>query len=80
MTTALSLPASQSWSDVRLLHELEEVVETELNRHLKVAKEWMPHEYVPWSDGRELRRRAGRRGVVARAVQGLRRRPDRRSW
>ena len=26
----------------------------ELNRHLKAAKEWMPHEYVPWSDGRNF--------------------------
>ncbi|MEV5379729.1 acyl-ACP desaturase [Streptomyces nondiastaticus] len=42
------------WSDSRLLYALEEVVETELNRHLKVAKEWMPHEYVPWSDGRNF--------------------------
>ncbi|MDF3290629.1 acyl-ACP desaturase [Streptomyces sp. RB6PN23] len=37
-----------------MLHALEEVVETELNRHLRVAKEWMPHEYVPWSDGRNF--------------------------
>ncbi|MEV8021866.1 acyl-ACP desaturase [Streptomyces sp. NPDC086554] len=43
-----------SWSDTRLLYALEEVVETELNRHLNVAKEWMPHEYVPWSDGRNF--------------------------
>jgi acyl-[acyl-carrier-protein] desaturase len=42
------------WSDTQLLYALEEVVETELNRHLKVAKEWMPHEYVPWSDGRNF--------------------------
>ncbi|MBN6542987.1 acyl-ACP desaturase [Streptomyces bryophytorum] len=33
---------------------MEEVVERELNRHLGVAKEWMPHEYVPWSDGRNF--------------------------
>ncbi|MGH1556045.1 hypothetical protein ACRAWF_42410 [Streptomyces sp. L7] len=33
---------------------MEEVVETELNRHLKVTKDWMPHEYVPWSDGRNF--------------------------
>ncbi|MEU5207738.1 acyl-ACP desaturase [Streptomyces sp. NPDC020742] len=43
-----------AWSDAQLLHALEEVVEKELNRHLKVAKEWMPHEYVPWSDGRNF--------------------------
>ncbi|MEV1007443.1 acyl-ACP desaturase [Streptomyces sp. NPDC049881] len=42
------------WSDVRLIHALEEVVERELNRHLAVAKDWMPHEYVPWSDGRNF--------------------------
>ncbi|GAA2552145.1 acyl-ACP desaturase [Winogradskya consettensis] len=35
-----------------LLIELEPVVETNLNRHLSLAKEWFPHEYVPWSDGR----------------------------
>jgi acyl-[acyl-carrier-protein] desaturase len=45
---------SDTWSDTQLLHALEEVVETELNRHLKAAKEWMPHEYVPWSDGRNF--------------------------
>ncbi|GAA2661633.1 acyl-ACP desaturase [Streptomyces lunalinharesii] len=43
-----------AWTDARLLYALEEVVEKELNRHLKVAKEWMPHEYVPWSDGRNF--------------------------
>src|SRR6476620_1200711 len=47
----LGSPAS-AWTDARLLYALEEVVETELNRHLKVAKDWMPHEYVPFSDAR----------------------------
>ena len=40
--------------DVRtqnLLRELEPVVESELNRHLSMAKEWFPHEYVPWGEG-----------------------------
>ncbi|MCD0486115.1 acyl-ACP desaturase [Streptacidiphilus sp. ASG 303] len=45
---------STAWTDVRLLHALEEVVEQELDRHLRVAKEWMPHEYVPWSAGRDF--------------------------
>ena len=36
----------------QLLVELEPVVERELERHLKAAKEWFPHEYVPWSEGR----------------------------
>jgi acyl-[acyl-carrier-protein] desaturase len=34
----------------QLLTDLEQVVAQELDRHLAVAKEWMPHEYVPWSD------------------------------
>jgi acyl-[acyl-carrier-protein] desaturase len=41
-------------SDTALLHALEEVVEQELDRHLGAAKEWMPHEYVPWSAGRDF--------------------------
>ncbi|MFR9676745.1 acyl-ACP desaturase [Streptomyces sp. TR06-5] len=45
---------TDGWTDARLLHALEEVVEKELNRHLAVAKDWMPHEYVPWSDGRNF--------------------------
>ncbi|GAA2424619.1 acyl-ACP desaturase [Streptomyces macrosporus] len=53
----LALPptsGTEQWTDARLLYALEEVVERELDRHLKVAKEWMPHEYVPWSDGRNF--------------------------
>ncbi|THA23652.1 acyl-ACP desaturase [Streptomyces sp. RKND-216] len=45
---------TDGWTDARLLYALEEVVEKELNRHLAVAKDWMPHEYVPWSDGRNF--------------------------
>ena len=41
-------------STTQLLLELEPVVETNLNRHLSMAKEWFPHEYVPWSDGRNF--------------------------
>jgi acyl-[acyl-carrier-protein] desaturase len=37
-----------------LLTELEQVVETNLNRHLTAAKEWFPHEYVPWSEGTDF--------------------------
>ncbi|GAA2818002.1 acyl-ACP desaturase [Kitasatospora paracochleata] len=46
--------ATPGWTDARLILELEAVVETELDRHLKAAKEWMPHEYVPWSQGRDF--------------------------
>ncbi len=42
----------QEVSQSDLLRELEQVVEVELNRHLKVAKEWFPHEFIPWSEGR----------------------------
>jgi len=41
-------------SDLDILRELEPVAERNLNRHLSVAKEWMPHEYVPWSRGRDF--------------------------
>jgi acyl-[acyl-carrier-protein] desaturase len=37
-----------------LLKELQPTVEDNLNRHLGVAQEWMPHEYVPWSAGRNF--------------------------
>ncbi|MEU6078736.1 acyl-ACP desaturase [Micromonospora sp. NPDC047074] len=39
-------------SQTALLLELEPVVEKNLDRHLAIAKEWFPHEYVPWSEGR----------------------------
>ena len=48
MTAAITRPLSQT----ALLTELDSVVAQNLDRHLAVAKEWFPHEYVPWSDGR----------------------------
>jgi acyl-[acyl-carrier-protein] desaturase len=39
-------------SQTALLVELEPVVARNLDRHLGMAKEWFPHEYVPWSAGR----------------------------
>jgi acyl-[acyl-carrier-protein] desaturase len=41
-------------SQTELLIELEPVVEANLNRHLATATEWFPHEYVPWSEGRDF--------------------------
>ena len=38
----------------RLMYELESTVEENLNRHLAAAQDWMPHEYVPWSQGRDF--------------------------
>jgi len=44
----------QAMTQTELLRELDQVVVGELNRHEKVAKEWFPHEYVPWSQGRSF--------------------------
>lgn len=41
-------------SDAALLHELSPVAEEMLERHLSNAKEWFPHEMVPWSVGRDF--------------------------
>ena len=38
----------------RLIRDLEPVVAVELERHLSVQKNWYPHEYVPWSEGRNF--------------------------
>ena len=40
-----------------LLAELEPTAAQLLERHLATTKEWFPHEIVPWSLGREARRR-----------------------
>ena len=39
-------------TDLQLLHELEPVVEKNVNRHLSMRKDWNPHDYIPWSDGK----------------------------
>jgi acyl-[acyl-carrier-protein] desaturase len=43
---------AQDLTDLQLLHELEPVVETNINRHLSMRKDWNPHDYIPWSDGK----------------------------
>ena len=37
-----------------VLTELEPIVEANLNRHLEQAKPWNPHDFVPWSRGRDF--------------------------
>ena len=37
-----------------LLSELEPTAERLLDRHLASAKEWFPHDFVPWSRGRDF--------------------------
>ena len=41
-------------TDLQLFQELEPVVERLLNRHLSMSKQWNPHDYVPWSDGKNF--------------------------
>ena len=43
---------SKDLTDLQLLRELEPVVERNLNRHLSMRKDWNPHDYIPWSDGK----------------------------
>jgi acyl-[acyl-carrier-protein] desaturase len=45
---------SKAFTQTELLRELDQVVVGELNRHEKVAAEWFPHDYVPWSEGRNF--------------------------
>ena len=50
--TALESADTTAGGQARLLYELEPVVAENLERHLSIAKEWHPHDYVPWSRGR----------------------------
>ncbi len=43
---------SKDLTDLQLMHELEPVVEENINRHVSMFKEWNPHDYIPWSDGK----------------------------
>src|SRR5688500_11911916 len=51
----------------QLLAELEPTVADNLNRHMAIADEWMPHEYVPWSLGRDFADLGGEPWELARA-------------
>jgi acyl-[acyl-carrier-protein] desaturase len=48
------IPPGAEGAQTRLLHELEPVVEANLERHLQVARPWMPHDYIPWSRGKDF--------------------------
>ncbi len=45
---------SQTSRQGALLTELEPVVAENLDRHLGLAQEWHPHDYIPWSEGRDF--------------------------
>ncbi|MBM4434354.1 MAG: acyl-ACP desaturase [Chloroflexi bacterium] len=49
--TALLSPRQEA--DRALLAEIEPAVHRLLERHISVAKEWFPHEYIPYSLGRD---------------------------
>ena len=53
MTTTPAAPPT-SPVETAALRELEPVVAANLDRHLGLAKEWFPHDYVPWSRGRDF--------------------------
>jgi acyl-[acyl-carrier-protein] desaturase len=38
----------------RLIRDLEPVVAVEFDRHINTTRDWYPHEYVPWSEGRNF--------------------------
>ena len=42
----------ENLTDLHLLRELEPVVEKLVNRHMSMTKDWNPHDYIPWSDGK----------------------------
>ncbi|GAA4660057.1 acyl-ACP desaturase [Gordonia humi] len=41
-------------TQLELLRELESVAENNVNRHLKTARDWNPHDYVPWDEGQNF--------------------------
>jgi acyl-[acyl-carrier-protein] desaturase len=43
---------SAELTNLQLLHELQPAVEKYLNRHESMHKNWNPHDYIPWSDGK----------------------------
>ncbi len=45
---------SKNLTNLQLLQELEPGAERLLNRHLSMFKEWNPHDYIPWSDGKNF--------------------------
>jgi acyl-[acyl-carrier protein] desaturase len=44
-----------------LLRQLEATAEENLDRHLASAEDWMPHEYIPWREGRNYTGLGGER-------------------
>ncbi|WP_100468635.1 acyl-ACP desaturase [Mycobacteroides abscessus] len=51
--------SQKEFTDLELLYELEPVVEENVHRHLGVTKDWNPHDYVPWSEGKNYKALGG---------------------
>ncbi|GGG17917.1 putative acyl-[acyl-carrier protein] desaturase [Rhodococcoides trifolii] len=45
---------AKQMTQLELLRELQPVAEENLNRHLGLSKEWHPHDYIPWSEGKNF--------------------------
>jgi acyl-[acyl-carrier-protein] desaturase len=52
--TILESADTEAGLHARLLYDLEPVVADNLERHISIAKPWHPHDYVPWSRGRDF--------------------------
>ncbi|MDI9915002.1 acyl-ACP desaturase [Rhodococcus sp. IEGM 1379] len=67
---------TRNLTQLELLQELQPVAEENVNRHISMAKEWHPHDYVPWDEGRNFAAMGGedwsleqsQLGEVARAA------------
>ncbi|SPM41405.1 acyl-ACP desaturase [Mycobacterium numidiamassiliense] len=46
-------------TDPQMLRDLEPIAEANVHRHLSVAVEWHPHDYVPWDRGRNFANMGG---------------------
>ncbi|MGW4636741.1 acyl-ACP desaturase, partial [Nocardia sp. NPDC004415] len=45
---------ARNLTQLELLIELEGVAADNVDRHLSMAKDWNPHDYVPWDEGRNF--------------------------
>ncbi|MFI5779087.1 acyl-ACP desaturase [Nocardia sp. NPDC051570] len=50
---------ARNLTQLELLLELEPVAESNVDRHLSMAKDWHPHDYVPWDEGRNFAAMSG---------------------
>ncbi|WP_299574811.1 acyl-ACP desaturase [uncultured Williamsia sp.] len=45
---------AREMTQLELLKELSPAAEENVNRHLSVAKDWNPHDYIPWDEGQNF--------------------------